>query len=207
MTIICVIHQPRLDVFELFDSVLFLAPGGRTVFQGAVPDAEAYFDRLGYGLPRNANPADYYMDVISACNTGDPGTMNLEIKNLPEQWIAYETEQSNNDVVEHIASSAARPVRFKPRQTAGFFKQLWMFFVRSCVLQMRDLRSIILNIFLVFVSGSSKIYHFFESLNFFPLHFLHPNLHLGCTSHSIAPTLLISLCILVQRFVFVVFFR
>jgi hypothetical protein len=156
MTIICVIHQPRLDVFELFDSVLFLAPGGRTVFQGDVPNAKVYFNRLGYGLPRNANPADYYMDVISACSTGDPGTMNLEIKNLPEQWIASESEESL-DAVERIATAGGRPDRFKPRQTAGFFKQLWMFFFRSCVLQMRDLRSIILNIFLVFVSGSSKI--------------------------------------------------
>ncbi|EDO42362.1 predicted protein, partial [Nematostella vectensis] len=64
LTIVCVIHQPRFEIFRMFHNLLFLGPGGRTVFQGSVDKAEEYFQRLGFEKPLNVNPADFYMDVI-----------------------------------------------------------------------------------------------------------------------------------------------
>ena len=49
----------------MFHKVLFLGPGGRTVYQGSVKGARKYFDALGCPCPANINPADHYMDVIS----------------------------------------------------------------------------------------------------------------------------------------------
>ena len=48
----------------MFHKLLFLGPGGRTVYQGSVEDAKEYFDGMGYPCPANINPADHYMDVI-----------------------------------------------------------------------------------------------------------------------------------------------
>ncbi|EDO49953.1 predicted protein, partial [Nematostella vectensis] len=64
LTIVCVIHQPRFEIFRMFHNLLFLGPGGRTVFQGSVDEAEEYFQCLGFEKPLNVNPADFYMDVI-----------------------------------------------------------------------------------------------------------------------------------------------
>jgi ABC-type multidrug transport system ATPase subunit len=155
MTIVCVIHQPRPEVFQLFDSVLFLAPGGRTVFQGGVDEASAYFGEIGYPVPAMSNPADFYMDVIYACATGDAGSLDIELKNLPEEWKQRIEDVKVEEVprAESIATMGSKKSKFSPRLTADFFTQLWHFFLRSCVLQMRDLRSILLNIFLVFISG------------------------------------------------------
>jgi ABC-type multidrug transport system ATPase subunit len=60
-----VIHQPRYDIFTLFDSVLLLGPGGRTVYSGPSIQALQFFTSLGFTLPPNANPADFFLDVIS----------------------------------------------------------------------------------------------------------------------------------------------
>eukprot|EP00002_Diphylleia_rotans_P014506 TRINITY_DN2829_c0_g1_i1.p1 TRINITY_DN2829_c0_g1~~TRINITY_DN2829_c0_g1_i1.p1 ORF type:complete len:902 (+),score=195.71 TRINITY_DN2829_c0_g1_i1:75-2780(+) len=65
LTISTVIHQPRYEIFAMFDRALLLGKGGRTVFQGNCKDALPYFTSIGFQLPPHGNPADFYMDVIS----------------------------------------------------------------------------------------------------------------------------------------------
>lgn len=67
MNIVTVIHQPRYSIFTMFDDVLLLGAGGRTMFQGPSRAALPYFEMLGFPLPPNENPADFCLDVISGC--------------------------------------------------------------------------------------------------------------------------------------------
>lgn len=46
--VICSIHQPTAAVFELFDTVLLLASGGRAAYFGPVSNAVNYFARSIY---------------------------------------------------------------------------------------------------------------------------------------------------------------
>ena len=69
MNIVTVIHQPRYSVFSLFHEVLLLGKAGRTVFQGASTSALPYFICLGFQLPANENPADFFLDIVSGCVT------------------------------------------------------------------------------------------------------------------------------------------
>jgi ABC-type multidrug transport system ATPase subunit len=43
MTIASVIHQPRYEIYEMFDDVLLLGKGGKVVYQGPGKDALDYF--------------------------------------------------------------------------------------------------------------------------------------------------------------------
>jgi len=65
MTSIMVIHQPRYSLFTLFDDVLLLGKGGQTVYLGPSLGAKPYFESLGFTMPSDENPADWFMDVIS----------------------------------------------------------------------------------------------------------------------------------------------
>jgi ABC-type multidrug transport system ATPase subunit len=65
LTVAAVIHQPRYEIFEMFDDVLILGKGGQTVFQGAVDECVPYFQSLGYEAPAHGNPADFVMDAVS----------------------------------------------------------------------------------------------------------------------------------------------
>lgn len=60
------IHQPRVEVFEMIDNVLLLGVGGVSVYQGEASKAVEYFtDVLTFSPKRQStNPADYLMDAI-----------------------------------------------------------------------------------------------------------------------------------------------
>jgi ABC-type multidrug transport system ATPase subunit len=63
MTIAAVIHQPSLSSFLEFDDLLLLGKGGRVIYHGPVKESEAYFKSIGFPLPVQCNPADFYLDV------------------------------------------------------------------------------------------------------------------------------------------------
>ncbi|XP_034967090.1 ATP-binding cassette sub-family G member 8 isoform X1 [Zootoca vivipara] len=58
------VHQPRSDIFQLFDLVLLMT-SGLTVYSGAAQDMVQYFTQMGYPCPTYSNPADFYVDLIS----------------------------------------------------------------------------------------------------------------------------------------------
>eukprot|EP00871_Galdieria_phlegrea_P002216 jgi/Galph1/2996/GphlegSOOS_G1665.1 len=63
-TVITTIHQPRSDIFNMFDMLMLLSEG-RVVYFGPAKDAVSYFAQLGYSCPQHYNPADFFLDTIS----------------------------------------------------------------------------------------------------------------------------------------------
>ena len=63
--------KPRKGVFELFDKLILLGIGGKTVYHGDVKAAEEYFYSLGYTLPSGENVADWLIDVASGTSDGE----------------------------------------------------------------------------------------------------------------------------------------
>ncbi|KAJ3150751.1 hypothetical protein HK101_001925 [Irineochytrium annulatum] len=64
-TVVCTIHQPRSDLFPLFEGVVLLARGGRVVYEGPGRAMAPHFAQLGYKLPPLTNPADFALDLSS----------------------------------------------------------------------------------------------------------------------------------------------
>ncbi|KXS10981.1 P-loop containing nucleoside triphosphate hydrolase protein [Gonapodya prolifera JEL478] len=64
-TVVVTSQQTRTEIFELFDSVLVLAGGGRVAYQGDRPGMLQFFEAAGHKCPDNDNPADYIIDVTS----------------------------------------------------------------------------------------------------------------------------------------------
>uniref|UniRef100_A0A0A1WSU4 Protein brown n=1 Tax=Zeugodacus cucurbitae TaxID=28588 RepID=A0A0A1WSU4_ZEUCU len=86
--IICTIHQPSSDLFELFTHII-LMDAGRVIFQGSTDRAFQFFTNLGYVLPQNCNPADFYLKTISDAHTqGKDGDM-IKAKYDHETWGRY----------------------------------------------------------------------------------------------------------------------
>ena len=85
LTIVTVLHQPRFEIFQMFDDCLFLAVGGRTVYLGPTVDVAQYFGDLGCTKPENVNPADFYMDTIFEAS---PECKHTETRDLAAEWDA-----------------------------------------------------------------------------------------------------------------------
>ncbi|RNA09917.1 ABC subfamily ABCG [Brachionus plicatilis] len=63
-TIVCTIHQPSSEIFEIFDR-LYLMAEGRSAFLGDLTEAKDFFASQGFTLPINYNPADYYIKTLA----------------------------------------------------------------------------------------------------------------------------------------------
>ncbi|KAF9416956.1 hypothetical protein BGZ76_004573, partial [Entomortierella beljakovae] len=61
-TVILTIHQPRSDIFFMFDHTLVVSKGEALYF-GRADSAAEYFSRRGLVCPTNYNIADYLLDV------------------------------------------------------------------------------------------------------------------------------------------------
>ncbi|VDM41679.1 unnamed protein product [Toxocara canis] len=63
-TIICTIHQPASEIFEMFDRVLFLANAG-VAFLGSPAEAVQFFGDCGHMIPEHSNPADFFIQTLA----------------------------------------------------------------------------------------------------------------------------------------------
>ncbi|EXL73642.1 hypothetical protein FOPG_11102 [Fusarium oxysporum f. sp. conglutinans race 2 54008] len=71
--VLCTIHQPSAMLFQRFDRLLLLAPGGKTVYFGDLGEQSQtllkYFERNGApSCPQDANPAEYMLEIIKPSN-------------------------------------------------------------------------------------------------------------------------------------------
>jgi ABC-type multidrug transport system ATPase subunit len=67
--VICTIHQPSIDTFELFDELLLLSEG-RVIYNGRREGAKGYFNELGYVNEKDSNPADFICEVAGGMVCG-----------------------------------------------------------------------------------------------------------------------------------------
>ena len=69
ITVVAVIHQPRHEIFALFDDILMVAPGGVTAYLGPQENVVNYFRQMGFVFDPYINQADQLMDVLSGKGT------------------------------------------------------------------------------------------------------------------------------------------
>lgn len=61
----CTMHQPRSSIWHMLNSVILVAPGGKICYIGKRNEALDYFTRLGYECPKETNPAEFLIDLVS----------------------------------------------------------------------------------------------------------------------------------------------
>eukprot|EP01068_Selenidium_serpulae_P017910 Selendium_serpulae@DN6418_c0_g1_i3.p1 len=164
-TIICTVHQPRSQVFQIFDRLLVLNKG-HVVYQGAAKDAVKHFADLGYNCPPRFNHADFILDLLSARKRGaSPVTASTPLARqgsqaricLAEEAIAdfpeqYSSSQYAADVLEscegteskfdglksEMKKEVERYVKAKSGGACGWFKSTGVVTYRGLLIAVRD---------------------------------------------------------------------
>ncbi|KAL7544721.1 hypothetical protein ACHAWF_008084 [Thalassiosira exigua] len=99
MTVASVIHQPRTDIYDMFDSLFLLGVGGRTVFSGPATEAKSYFENLGFQMRPGESQADWFLDIssgdieaenIEAGRMNDGGVDKTPLQRKPAQTMRFE---------------------------------------------------------------------------------------------------------------------
>lgn len=102
VTVVCIIHQPRFEIFQCLDRFLLLA-AGREVYFGKASDAAEYFRTAGFDIPVGSNPADVIMDIV--CGRGRRYIINPNPKINPIDVVP--TLISHWSVNQHLYKEAA----------------------------------------------------------------------------------------------------
>jgi len=133
-TVICTIHQPRADIFKLFDYVLLLSKGN-VVYYGPTAQIVDHFASLGYECPYDANPADYFLDLI---------TINAQNEKVEEE----STERLTRLIEGFKESPLSKPSVFQSSEemnkfvpesrNTSFFLQVFLLIKRSFQHIIRD---------------------------------------------------------------------
>lgn len=130
-TLILSIHQPRSDIFFLFDYVTILSNGGRPVYSGSVNDVIPHFAALGHHLPLHVNPADFLIDISAVdSRTAELESVSAErVDNLVAQWNTKQFAP-----VEPVDSSGEKIMSMK----APLLREIIVLTKRQFVVSYRD---------------------------------------------------------------------
>ena len=86
-TIIMTIHQPRSEIWGLFDGLLLLSEG-HSIYSGPASTSLTYFERLGNEIPQFVNPAEFVVD-LAAVDTRRPELESISrtrVQRLKNAW-------------------------------------------------------------------------------------------------------------------------
>lgn len=132
-TIIVTLHQPRSEIWGLFDHIILLT-GGSPVYSGPTESCISYFGKLGHPLPPFVNPAEYLIDLAAI----DTRSQELEeqslarVQRLVESWrvssLTLKGKETITAAMPSIISSSIGRSSFSRQlrvQTARTLKTAW----------------------------------------------------------------------------------
>jgi ABC-type multidrug transport system ATPase subunit len=89
VVVIMTIHQPAPMVFDLLQD-LYLLELGRLAFFGPLQSTRKYFGLKGFACPVDINPADFFLDLVSAPPAKQLETMGTNLSNDEQVKFAAE---------------------------------------------------------------------------------------------------------------------
>lgn len=142
-TIITTIHQPRSEIWGMFDRLVILTRGS-PVFSGKADDCIPWFEKIGMELPAFVNPAEFLID-IAAIDNRSPELESISserVERLKSAWL----EESNKLYNPHSAKKATSPEQIaanhsqpsKPPLHSPFIRQTRVLTSRALVTTWRD---------------------------------------------------------------------
>ncbi|KAL4281640.1 hypothetical protein GQ457_03G004500 [Hibiscus cannabinus] len=143
-TIIASIHQPSLEVFQLFTN-LYLLSSGKTVYFGPVSSTNQFFASNGFPCPTLQNPSDHFLKTINkdfdkdielGYANGIPTEEVIEI--LVKSYKSSDVYQMVQQDIAQICKQGGKALEKNKRQ-AKFFTQCHVLTRRSFINMSRDL--------------------------------------------------------------------
>ncbi|KAL8918882.1 MAG: hypothetical protein Q9172_005240 [Xanthocarpia lactea] len=138
-TIIVTIHQPRSEIWGLFDRLVLLS-GGTSVYSGPVERSVPYFESLGFGLPPFVNPAEFLVD-LAALDIRSPDLEKDSSTRVEMLKLAWRTSTANRtlwDADEKSDAELAPAKSKKARKHASLTRQIKVLTARTFKITYRD---------------------------------------------------------------------
>ena len=142
-TVITTIHQPRSEIWDLFDNLVILSRGS-PVYSGSIAQCLPWFEELDFHIPPFVNPAEFVIDIAAVDNR----SIELEeetvarVQRLKDAWSLESQRRhgpSERGAEEgDLKKSKRRASSKRARKQAGFLRQLTVLTHRTFKVTYRD---------------------------------------------------------------------
>lgn len=139
-TIIVTIHQPRSEIWSLFDNVVLLTKGS-PAYTGSAKECFRYFANLGHEMPPFTNPAEYLIDIVSVDNrSGEAEAVGKErVERIKGAWrqhcvaILHEKDEQSlaTATAEHQSKALTSRHAFVVQQIRVLTARTWVVTIRD----------------------------------------------------------------------------
>jgi len=139
-TVVCTIHQPSLEIFQAFDELLLLKPGGYTIYFGPMgPQARTLIDHFesveGIAkFERGMNPANWMLDVTAPAAEKALGIAFEE--HYSSSALAKEQNERIADLSKPREGTSA--ISFVTRYSRNILTQFWLCLEKNNTLYYRS---------------------------------------------------------------------
>ncbi|KAI1345386.1 hypothetical protein F5Y01DRAFT_323494 [Xylaria sp. FL0043] len=152
ISVIVIIHQPRMEIFEMLDELILLA-NGQIIYEGGEDGVQQFFENVGFRFPEHANTGDVITDII----TGNGRTYKKAGDISKEALINHWTNSRQNAEIKtrheslqpdraSIAKTTTIHRELLKRRGAPRWKQGWLCLRRAVLQQWRTNRSTYISI-------------------------------------------------------------
>ncbi|XP_068014950.1 ATP-binding cassette sub-family G member 5 isoform X1 [Melanerpes formicivorus] len=146
--VIITIHQPRSELFRLFDKIAIMS-FGEMVFCGNPMEMITFFSDCGYSCPEQSNPFDFYADVTSV----DTRSQERELETYSRVQVIV-SAYKNSEIFTKVLAAIERtkymkelpPIPFKNKDSPCAFFKLWILLRRTMRNFSRDKMGIIMRL-------------------------------------------------------------
>ena len=146
LTVVCTIHQPSLEVFNLFDRLILLV-SGEVIYNGDPQGSVDYFANKGFLVDaEDLNPAEFIMSV--AAYEGDENKTSEERSDVSSSFFASEYRQSfmsvdSANAVRRLSEAFAlapdaHVLSERPVFANNAWRNTWYLTLRAYTMYMRD---------------------------------------------------------------------
>lgn len=139
-TVVCTIHQPQQQIFEMFDN-LILMKRGHIMYQGNASKSLDYLSFVGMDVPLGKNPADFLLDMLSKDDLS--GDCSKKVDDIQKMY--------SNANIDMTAGSDRPDFREKERPT--WFEQVQILLHRNLLLYYRRWDIFVMNLLVAVFIG------------------------------------------------------
>ena len=101
-TVLCTIHQPSSEIFQMFDNLILLSLG-RRIYAGPLKDAKLFFIDQGLPCQDDYNPADHFIWETSVSVIAVDETTK-QINALADAFEESSFEKTNRELIKSTSN-------------------------------------------------------------------------------------------------------
>ena len=136
ISIIVIIHQPRIEIFNMIDDLILLS-NGRLIFQGKENNVQSYFEGLGFSFPGHSNQGDVVTDIITGNGRLYKSSGEVSKDSLISHWESITAAHPNIEDTLASQSETASLRKSIRKRGASLPKQIYFCLIRALLQQYR----------------------------------------------------------------------